>query len=629
MKKSFILIVLIASQFFSQPLHPFVKQIPMRDGKWLAADCYVNDTTGATKYPVILIQTPYNRLRFRYGLPLGIGTDIASCPYAFVIVDWRGFYGSALAAVPGYDRGKDGYDVIDWIVQQPWSNGKVGTWGPSALGEIQYQTAAKYHPAHVCAAPLVAAPMFNYRDYYPGGVLRTEYVEQLDSLGYGLSPLLLSHPYYDIYWYYAELKTFYPDSIHIPMFLIGGWFDHNIQDMLDFFQALQTQSDPQVRHKHKFLIGPWEHGGHGVAYVGSTQAGELNFPEVEGWSDSLTLRFFDYYLRGISNGWENEATIRYFVPQKNIWDSCSSWEARVALQDTITLYLHDDGKLNNLFPSSSAGNLSFTYDPHDPSPTIGGMTLRSDLLQGPYDQSQLVESRNDILIFSTEELSMPVTVQGGIKVILYVSSDAKDTDFALRLTDVSPDGRSILLREQIQRMRFRKGFTQADETFMENDSIYRIELKCEDIAYTFTQGHKIRLDITSSNYPRYDLNLNNGGPMYTAGDTIVAHNKVYCNALYPSKMIVPADQFPVSIQNINPSEIDIYPNPACDYLQISSKNFTPTEWHVYDASGKEVFHSTAKNQIDLNVTSWRDGLYVVLGYGQNNEIFQKTFMILH
>lgn len=258
MQRLFFLVFLLTTIcLHTQFLQPFVKQIPMRDGKWLAADCYVHATSGSVKYPTILIQTPYNRLLYRLGLPLGVGMNFDSCSYAFVIVDWRGFYGSTSAAVPNPDRGKDGYDVIEWIVNQPWSNGKVGTWGPSALGKIQYMTARENHPSHVCAVPVVAAPQNLYLDYFPGGVYRKEYVDQLDALGYGMSPLLLGHPYYDTYWQIAEWLSYYPQDIHIPMFLIGGWFDHNIQLMLDFFTALQSQSDATVRVKHKFLIGPW------------------------------------------------------------------------------------------------------------------------------------------------------------------------------------------------------------------------------------------------------------------------------------------------------------------------------------------------------------------------------------
>lgn len=148
----------------------------------------------------ILIQTPYQKNWFHFGLPLGVGTNQPNSNYAFVVVDWRGFYGSAAALVPSPNRGEDGYDVVDWIAQQTWCDGNIGTWGPSALGKIQFETAKEQHPNHKCAVPLVAHPMTRYEDYYPGGVYRTEYVEQLDALGYGLSTFVLGNQVKNFTW---------------------------------------------------------------------------------------------------------------------------------------------------------------------------------------------------------------------------------------------------------------------------------------------------------------------------------------------------------------------------------------------------------------------------------------------
>ncbi|MCX7697519.1 MAG: CocE/NonD family hydrolase [Bacteroidales bacterium] len=612
MKRIFFIFLLFVIILNAQLLQPFVKHIPMRDGKWLAADCYVQDTSGTIKYPTILIQTPYNRLLFRFGLPLGIGINLDGCPYAFVIVDWRGFYGSAAAAVPNPDRGKDGYDVIEWIVNQPWSNGKVGTWGPSALGKIQYLTAKENHPNHICAVPLVAAPQSLYLEYFPGGVYRKEYVDQLDALGFGLSSTLLTHPYYDTYWQLAEWLTFYPQNIRIPMFLIGGWFDHNIQLMLDFFAALQTQSEVQVRYKHKFLIGPWVHGGHGTSQVGTPQQGELTFPQAVGWGDSLALRFFDYYLRGINNNWENEPPLRFFIPGKNIWESTTSWQTTIQNQTSITLYLLKEGRLSDEPPTYHHDTIQFVYDPRNPSPTVGGMTLRNDLLQGPYDQSQQVESRNDIVVFTSDDFSIPVTVTGKIKVILWVSSDVLDTDFALRLTDVYPDGRSILVREQIQRMRFRKGYSQSDELFMQDDSIYRIEMNFYDISYTFLPQHKLRLSITSSNYPRFDINLNNGGPMYTSGDTLVARNAIHVGQYYPSSVVLPVDQYPLRINDqVKESWIESFVSSDGKWLIVKLNKNEFVFLTIYDIQGRIIWHGPIDRQVSVYTGNWKNGVYYI------------------
>lgn len=627
--KQWFFFVLIHLQGYleAQPLQPFVRMVPMRDGKFLVADCYVPDTSGLQKYPVILIQTPYNRLFYRYiGLPLGIGTNIAASPYAFVIVDWRGFYGSSAAAVPYPDRGKDGYDVIEWIVQQPWSNGKVGTWGASALGKVQFWTAREKHPSHICAVPLVASPLFTYQEFFHGGVYRTEYIQQLDNLGFNLSSILLQHPYYDMFWQFSEFISSYPGEIEIPVFMIGGWYDHTIEMMLHFFELLQQNGHPSVKDKHKLLIGPWVHGGSGEAFVGSVQQGELTFPEAAGWSDSLSMRFFDYYLRGIQNNWETEPAVRYFLPGNNMWFEAISWQS-VHLP-YLRLYLQPDGSLGPEIPATQASHFVFVYDPRDPSPTIGGMTLRPDLLQGPYDQSIHVESRSDVLVFTTPVLSQPVTMLGKAKTGLYVSSDRKDTDFTVRLTDVFPDNRSILLREGIIRMRMRNGFRVTDTVFMQPGQVYFIEIPLFDIAHTFMPGHRIRLVVSSSNYPRFDRNLNNGAEMYVAGDTLTATNTVWCSSLYASYIDLPIVQYPATVHSIHSPNLNIYPNPVRDLLVIET-DISSHSLHVYISTmlGQEIFHERIQSEKTImNLSILPDGIYFINISDGNRTLYTGKFV---
>lgn len=241
------------SQMLIQPT--FVDSVEMRDGKKLAVDIYIPDTSGGVAYPVILVQTPYNRLLYRtIGLPL-FGNNIASANYAMVIADWRCFYGSSAACAGNYDRAKDGYDLVEWIAARTWCDGKVGTWGPSALGRIQFMTARKRPPHLVCAVPLVAGPQYSYPEYYPGGVYRTEYVQQLDALGFGSSSTILAHQTHDYVWIYSEATNFYPDSISVPLLMIGGWYDHNINVMMDFFAGIRQSSFSNVRDKHRLLMG--------------------------------------------------------------------------------------------------------------------------------------------------------------------------------------------------------------------------------------------------------------------------------------------------------------------------------------------------------------------------------------
>lgn len=609
-KVLFFIFICISGRLMAQFYNPSVDSITVRDGKKIAADIYIADSTQAL--PTILIQTPYNRLWYRFNLPL-VGQTLTQNHYNFVITDWRGFYGSASAYVANYNRGLDGYDIVEWIAQQSWSNGKIGTWGPSALGKIQFQTAKENPPHLICCVPLVSFPAMTYQEYFQGGVYRTEYVQQLDQLGFGMSTWLLANPFYNFQWQYVESSTYYPSSIHVPMFMIGGWYDHNIDGMISFFNAIRLQST--VATQHKLLMGPWVHGGHGSAYVGSCQQGELTFDNACQWSDSLALRFFDYYLRNISNNWENEPVFRYYQIGDN------EWRQSIGTEDILTndmyYYLAPSALLTTNIPTAASSFDTLIYNPADPSPTYGGTTLRTDLLQGPYDQSQVVESRNDILIYSTQTLTSSLQIYGKPKVKLFVSSNCKDTDFAIRLCDVYPDGTSMLISDGIKRMRFRNGYTTSDTASMQQGTVYPIDIDLPYTAYTFLPGHQVRLDITSSNYPRFDNNLNNGLTMYTAGDTLIATNAVYMEQGYESYLSLPVLQANNGLTTDLQQFIFIYPNPTSSYFEISEINNIKTIV-LYDILGKETVVPVQKK---INISEMQKGIYTVKITTLNGETY--------
>jgi len=612
MKIVFTFVLFICSlSLFSQPLTPQVVSIEMRDAKFLAADVYV--PAGTEQRPTILIQTPYNKFYYRYSLPLNVGINIDDSPYNFVIVDWRGFYGSAAAAVSGMNRGEDGYDVIDWIVAQEWSDGKVGTWGASALGKIQFETAREQHPAHVCACPLVASPEFLYQTYYPNGAYRTEYVEQLDALGYGMSTTLLANPHYNGTWQYIENLNYYPEEIQIPMLMIGGWYDHTTEEMIKYFDAIQQNSPAGIAEQHRLLMGPWAHGGFGPTQVGTIQQGDLEFPEAAGWSNDKAVEFFAYYLGMADNGWLTfNPTIQYFQMGDMTWQETEVWPPLGLISEKY--YLNSDGSLNISVPVEANSFSEIVYNPRDPSPTIGGETLNEDLLQGPYDQAPVVESRDDILVFTSDELTNPVKHIGNVKVKLFVSSDRLDTDFAVRLCDVYPDNRSMILRDNIFRMRFRDGFTVNDTNFMQAGQIYEIEIELANTAHTFLPGHKIRIDVSSSDYPRFNNNMNDGGAMYVSGDTLIATNHVYHDQTHASYVEFQVDNTtysPIYVENRN---VTIYPNPisSCGNLTVSSEDDI-VSIRILSISGSEVWSKQQLNvkQEFISLPRISAGLYYV------------------
>ncbi len=493
--------------------------IPVRDGKSLKADLYIGDGTQAR--PVILVQTPYSKLPYRFTLGRkGSNFPLDTNAYHYVFVDWRGFYASKDAAVAGYDRGLDGYDIVEWIAAQPWCNGKVATLGGSALGMIQFQT-ARHHPPHlVCAAPFIIDYRSDYSDYYFHGVLRHEHVQTLERLGFLTMDVITSRPVENFIWDLASDQSDYPEDIAVPLLMGSGWFDHYPAAVLRAFTDLRARSAEPVRGMHKLIMGPWSHGE-----VDFEEQGDLRFPDAVNTLRDAALQFFAYHLLGAKNGWPLLPAVRYYQMGENVWKQLDGWDARP--RTAYTLHLHADGSLASAAPTA-AGNLPFSYDPRNPSPSHGGARfnpLDATAIPGPLDISDAVESRSDALLFSTEILTVPVATAGPVEVTVTLSSDKLDTDIAVRLCDVYPDGRSIILGDGIRRMRFRDG--TRSESLLVPGTPYTTTITLPDLAHTFLPGHRIRLVLTSSNWPRFDRNLNNGGEMYTEGDTATVNNVLH------------------------------------------------------------------------------------------------------
>jgi predicted acyl esterase len=512
--------------------------------------------------------------------------------------------------VANANRGQDGYDIVEWIAQQTWSDGKIGTWGPSALGKIQYQTAKENPPHLTCCVPLVAGSQFEYNEYYPGGVYRTEYVQQLDALGYGMSAGILANPFYNLTWQYLQNTNLYPQLINVPCFMIGGWYDHNIDLMMNLFAGIRQLSPVSVKNKHKLLMGPWAHGGFGQAQVGTCNQGELTFNEACGWSDSLALRFLDFYLKNQVNGWDSEPTIRYFNIGENTWNATSVWPPTGNTNQNF--YLNDNGVLSNTIPTLANSYSQYLYNPSNPSPTHGGTTLRQDLLQGPYDQLVVVESRNDLAIFTTQALASPVQIAGKPSAHIFIKSDKKDTDFTIRLCDVYPDGRSMLISDGILRMRFRNGFSTSDTSSIIPNQAYEAIIDFPNTAYTFLSGHSIRIDISSSNYPKYDKNLNNGSVMYVAGDTLTATNKILHEIDHASYIMLPVSVTNQLIADKFENQINIFPNPTSDKIYIDYLNkVSKISVKIINLIGEELSYFLVESEEGIDVSTLTNGIYMV------------------
>ncbi len=589
--------------------------IEMRDGKFLAADLYTVDTL--TPKPTILIQTPYNKFWYRYNMGnANWQIPFDSLSYNYLVVDWRGFYGSAGADSLGYDRGLDGYDLVEYIASEPWSNGKVGTWGASALGVIQFMT-ARHQPPHLsCCVPMVADSKTSYTDYYYGGDYLKELTQMRAQLGFLPESLILAHYTYDVYWWLAEMLTSYPESISVPVLLITGWYDHNLDAPLAAYYALRDSSEPSVREKHKLLIGPWTHSG-----LGRLEQGELTYPGAVDSVRMPSFRIFDYYLRSVNNGYESEPKIRFFLPGSETWASTDDWFSYSNHVDTF--FLREGGVLSRDPPGNAHPPDSFFYDPHDPAPSIGGNRFNPfnpGVVVGPRDQRDSVEIRSDVLIYTTAVFGETLTIAGDMQVNLSVSSDCADTDFGVRVTDVYPDGRSMLITEGMRRMRFRNSYTQ-QELMVPGDT-YSVFIELRDMAYTFAPGHRLRLIVSSSDYPIFDINLNNGDSLYVPGDTVIALNRVYHEPGARSFLLCETRE-PACINEVERSccaDID-YACRVCggDYaLKFCLAQPSAVDLNIYTISGRKVTSlmsrsmSSGTHTITFDMTEIPQGIYFVM-----------------
>ncbi len=610
--------LILSTPLFAQwTYHPI--QIPMRDGKYLAADLYALDTTVAK--PVILVQTPYNKIyyRLRSGIPGaagGAGFPVDSLAYNYVTLDWRGKYASKDAATQGVPVriGVDGYDAVEWIATQPWCNGKVATWGPSALAEVQFQTAKEQPPHLVCCVPLVHDYQTMYTDYFYGGVYRREQIEAMQTLGFLTTDLILSRPLYSPVWNYIETTTDYPDKIKVPMLIIGGWFDHYPDGVLQAFKDIRERSDAAVRPQHKLIYGPWLHG----ACVGEKQ-GILSYPNAASTAPDEGMRFFDYYLRGAKNGWPLEPPVRYYQLGVNEWREADDWHTLP--KKDYSLYLQSGGVLSEVQPATS-GESSFAYDPRDPSPSIGYARFTPGVATtpiGPQDQAP-VEVRNDNLIFTTPVLTSDLEIDGAVRAELFVSSDRTDTDIAIRLCDVFPDNTSIIMCDGIKRMRLRDSYET--ESLLTPGNVYPVTVELPDIALTVQRGHRLRIIVTSSNFPRYDLNTNSGGTMYVEGDTLVASNTVHIGGVYPSRIVLPQPAITgvEATQSGIPFEpsLEVYPVPASTTATISLMlpSEAETEMVIFDAFGRKIATAYSgrlpEGRTDIGIREiFPPGLYLV------------------
>jgi putative CocE/NonD family hydrolase len=538
--------------------NPIVKQlqvpVAMRDGVRLSTNAYVPSEHG--RFPTILVRTPYNK-DSAYSAGYQAFVDHG---YAVVLQDVRGRYASEGAFQPLTQEISDGDDTLNWIARQTWSDGKVGMIGGSYSGITQWKAALSGNP-HLKAIFPVVSGWDEYRDRYysTGGAFKLGYrlewlAENLRAPGYHqdfakfvlhlpirsadvkalgwTSPLwrdVMDHPAYDAFWKAVSTRD-HINKVHVPVFSVGGWYDNFVESDLEAYQSLHKNGG-----LNRIVIGPWPHNM-SIPFEGIDLG-----PESQVGVRSLQIAWFDQWLKGKDSALLSKQPIQFFVMGANKWREEREWPPEAA--KPMDFYLQSGGKANSLTgdgaladkPGHKSPFDTFEFDPAHPVPTRGGSVCCNPKVfpWGPFDQ-RVVEERKDVLIYSTKPLKDPVEVAGPVKVALWVSTNVKDTDFTAKLVDVFPDGTARNLTDGILRLRYRDSLEKPE--LAKPGELYRIVVDAGPTSNVFLKGHRIRLEVSSSNFPRFDRNPNTGALIADATRFAKANQIVFHDAAHPSAL---------------------------------------------------------------------------------------------
>jgi len=536
----------------------------MRDGVLLSADIYRPPAGEA--FPVLLLRTIYDNQMPRY---VEWARRFVQAGFAVVMQDCRGRFDSDGAWEPYINETDDGYDTHEWIGHQPWCNGKIGTFGISYPGFKKTLPATKRSKYLTALAP-IASQQDNYGHIYVDGVLHLHIAMffinvvgrsmQREARGlldqdelYNRLPLstalddiadipfyrdVIKHYTFDDFWKRYSLRNRYGE-VAAPALFITGWYDSLLHETLKVFNGWRHKGgSTEARTNTRILIGPWGHPN-----LGSAE----KFGEIEFGADAARdivaeqIRWYDRRLKGVDNGIDREPPISLFVMGENRWRFENEWP--LARTQFTNYYLHShgqaatsngDGWLDIEKPSEEPPD-RFIYDPANPVPSWGAQYQNLDRT-GPRDRSEIAK-RRDVLVYNSRPLATDVEVTGPVTATIYAASSAPDTDFTATLVDVHPDGKAINLCEGIRRARFRESIEMP--TSIEPLKIYEYKIDLWDTSNLFKAGHRIRIEISSSNFPRFDRNLNTGAQPGTDTEMAVAHQAIFHNGPNPSHVTLP------------------------------------------------------------------------------------------
>jgi putative CocE/NonD family hydrolase len=544
-------------------------EVPMRDGCVLRADLYRPD--GPERLPVLLNRTPYDKSFLPLSLLTLDAIRASQAGYNVLFQDCRGCFASQGTFTCFVDEARDGYDTIEWAARQPWSDGKVGTFGASYMGATQWFAATQAPPSLKAMVPSITASNYHEGWTYQGGAFELFFNVSWLMLLLGPARLLrerdtnpaakaelgvvmggidqmrewmeflplkefpmfragapyffdwLDHPYYDDYWRKLSLEEQH-GKITVPALNIGGWYDIFQGGAIGNYTGMNARGATETSRLHqRLMVGPWNHAVPLSSLVGQVDFGMRSSP-VSIDVDGVQLRWFDYWLKGKQNGVAADAPIRLYVMGINQWREEKEWP--IAGTEFCRYYLHSRGRANSAYgdgaltteaPGAEPRD-SFLYNPFSPVPTVGGALCcyPNALASGAFDQS-MVEHRSDVLVYSTEPLPEDLEVTGPVTVALYASSSAPDTDFTAKLVDVGPCGFARNLADGIIRARVRE--SRSDPKPMTPEKVCEFTIDVGSTSNVFKAGHRIRLEVSSSNFPRFDRNPNTGHELFADAET--------------------------------------------------------------------------------------------------------------
>jgi hypothetical protein len=554
-------------------------KVPMRDGVGLSTDIYRPDAPG--QFPAILVRTPYSN-----NAAAGITQAkwFAERGYVFLTQDVRGKYDSKGDFYPFKNEPNDGYDMDEWIGRQPWFNGKLGTMGGSYVGFTQWSQAIRGSKYLKAMAPTVTTPDIYGNWIYRDGVMNYAFAVSWGAVSIGGQvsqatsgvvdfntvykhlPIIdapgvagyrsqyyrdwASHPTRDTYWRENSFTTDY-DKVDVPILTVEGWYDIFLRGALqDDIEIRAKGKTETARTGKRLMVGPWVHG---TGRRNNTAAGAAADPNATDFGpaaevdlNKVYLRWFDYHLKAVENGVKDDPPVKIFVMGENVWRHENEWPLKRAQMTSYYISsggransLLGDGRLSTAAPKGGADTDSYTYDPNNPVPTLGGNSCCAALTPtGPWDQRP-AERRDDVLVFTSDVLKEAVEVTGPITMKLFASTSARDTDWTAKLVDVGPDGLARNVADGIVRARYRETKGNAPGTLIEPHRVYEYTIDVWAASNLFLPGHQIRLEISSSNFPYYDRNLNTGEDTATSSRVEVARQTIYHSERYPSRLVLP------------------------------------------------------------------------------------------